>query len=206
MAAHTWGRGSRSVRKTVAGIAVRALLLLLVLVLATLTIGAIDAQAAGPPDVNGLYHGDDDYLSYMEYNTSEYGSKLYVYFDSPTVYVALVVDRSVNDNVFASKKDAGDYMESAGWNGKHTAGQLTNSEYAEFTLRCAEDPLSWTWLQGYGRLDSGVWVSDEEGSGDGTPPPSYDSSSSFAWNINTWNNTTSPTWDLHHHGTDIEKW
>jgi hypothetical protein len=97
-----------------------------VLVASALTLSSIfvltPAQpiAADPaPTVNGLFYGDGDNTIYTLLNTSYFGSKLYAYYDAPTttLYVALVVDRSVNDNVFGASHSgySGNYMSSAGW-------------------------------------------------------------------------------------------
>lgn len=44
--------------------------------------------AAGPvaaqPTVNGLFYGDGDSSQYVLWNTSYYGSGLYIYYDAPT--------------------------------------------------------------------------------------------------------------------------
>ncbi len=61
--------------------------------------------------------------------------------------------------------------------------------------------MEWNWQQGYAREDAGVWYSDEGGQGSGTPPPGYNSSSSFAWNINTYMaDYPSVAWDLYNGG------
>ena len=54
---------------------------------------------SGPPTVNGLFYGDGDDIYYTLLSTSYFGSKLYAYYDAPSnrLYVALVVDRSIND-------------------------------------------------------------------------------------------------------------
>lgn len=164
------------------------------------------AEAASPPDVNGLFYGDGDNNDYALYATSEYGSGLYVYFENPTIYVALVVNRDVNDNVFGNRL----YTQDAGWGPPRDAEQLVNSEYASFNLRCSTAPMEWTWQQGYARENAGVWYSDEGGQGSGTPPPGYNSSSSFAWNINTYlTDYPAIAWDLYNGngpGTDRGNW
>jgi hypothetical protein len=164
------------------------------------------AEAASPPDVNGLFYGDGDNNDYVLYGMSEYGSGLYIYFDNPIIYVALVVTRDVNDNVFGNRP----YTQNAGWGPPRGAGQLVNSEYASFVLKCTTAPMEWSWTQGYARQEAGVWYSDEGGQGSGTPPPGYDSSSSFAWNINTYMSSyPSVAWDLYNgngSGTAIGNW
>ena len=154
------------------------------------------------PTVNGLFHGDGDANRYVLYNTSVGGSKLWYTVAGNRLFVALVVDRSVNDNVFSSNRD---YTRDAGWNPPRDASKLINSEYARFTLAVGE--ASFEWNQGYGERVDGVWKSDHTtGAGSGTPPPGYISSSSFAWNINTYEANPSPAWNLYAGGSAINKW
>jgi len=154
------------------------------------------------PTVNGLFHGDGDANRYVLYNTSVGGSKLWYTVAGNRLFVALVVDRSVNDNVFSSNRD---YTRDAGWNPPRDASKLINSEYARFTLAVGE--ASFEWNQGYGERVDGVWKSDHTtGAGSGTPPPGYISSSSFAWNINTYLANPAPTWNLYANGTGMNDW
>ncbi len=169
--------------------------------------GPADHGESAPGSGSGSWSSNDqrsfprrrgDYQDYVLYATSEYGSGLYVFFENPTLYLALVVDRSVNDNVF--DRDGGtDYLDSAGWGKKkHPASKLTDSEYASFELYCiGADTKSWLWAQGYARLDDNTWISDELGAGFGTPPFSFESSSSFVWNMNSFAAATLPPWDLY---------
>lgn len=113
-------------------------MLLLAAVLVAAPWGGAFAQA---PTVNGLFYGDGDGAKYVEYATSVYGSKLYLYFDAPTatLYVALVVNTVVNDNVFGQPASPDkNYMASVGWgNGmgqQRGADALTDSEFAQFTF------------------------------------------------------------------------
>jgi len=155
-------------------------------------------EAASPPIVNGLFFGDGDNNDYALYATSEHGSGLYIYFDSPTIYVALVVDRSVNDNVCSPQSDPA-YTQNAGWSNHRTCKRATDSEYASFTLECTTSPNSWNWQQGYAQKVGGVWLSDETiASGAGTAPPGYDSSSSWVWNLTNYEaNYPAVPWDLY---------
>ena len=187
------------------------------------TAGIASAQA---PTVNGLFYGDGDNTRYVEWNTSYYGSKLYTYFDRPgtTLYVALVVDPFVNDNVFTDRPpDTAAYMSSVAWGGgagqQRDAATLTNSEFASFTFACDQTsgPM-WTWAQAYGCAPSpstGLWASRHNcGPGFGTPPPTYNSTSSFAWNINNYRTKYgtsappigSPPWNMYVYGTAAGNW
>ena len=57
-----------------------------------------------PPSVNGLFYGDGDDSRYNLYAENPGRSKLYYYLDGTTLYAALVLSSSVNDNVFGVKK------------------------------------------------------------------------------------------------------
>ncbi len=157
--------------------------------------------ALAQPTVNGLFYGDGDESNYVLYNTSIGGSKLWYTVSGNRLYVALVVDRSVNDNVFGNR----DYTQNAEWTPPHEAKRLVDSEYAEFTLTIGG--LTYTWRQGYGGKDNGVWISDETvAGGGGTPPPDYDSSSSFVWNISNYEDNPSPNWDMYVNGAAMNDW
>ena len=69
-------------------------------ILATLLL-LIPATATAVPTVDGLFYALGDDSEYVLWNTSLYGSGLYIYYDAAntTLYVALVVTRAVNDNV-----------------------------------------------------------------------------------------------------------
>jgi hypothetical protein len=198
-------RPRRAVRR---GISTFALLL-------CLSAGAALAQ----PTVNGLFYGDGDDAYYVHWATSELGSKLYVYLDVPTttLYVALVVDRSVNDNVFGASHSgfSGNYMSSAGWGGgggqQRSASALTNSEFASFEFACEENsPRNWAWQQGYACLQAGTWVSDSSCPTSAVLmtgyPPTLQTASSFVLNINTWNAQAVKPWNLHVFGTAQNVW
>ncbi len=169
-----------------------------------------DVEAAAPPVVNGLFYGDGDNNDYSLYGSSEYGSGLYIYFDSPNIYVALVVDRTVNDNVCSPQSNAA-YTQNAGWSNHRNCKRNTDSEFASFTLECTTSPNSWSWQQGYTANVGGTWVSDNtSGAGLGVAPPGYTSGSSMAWNFNNYiaNYPTNP-WDLYQGGgptANIQDW
>ncbi len=157
------------------------------------------------PKVNGIFHGDGDYERYVLIATSARGSRLYGYFDpeSSRYYIALVVNRSVNDNVVGP----GAYTSSAGWTPAHPFNKLVDSEFMGFTLSCGSQ--TWTWQQGYGaqpnslrNVTSPTWFSSHQaGAGSGTPPPGYVSSSSMVWNLNNHARGGSPSWDVSAGGT-----
>ncbi len=156
------------------------------------------------PTVNGLFYGDDDQSRYVLYNTSIGGSKLWYTVSGNRLYVALVVDRSVNDNVFSSKSNRA-YTTDAGWGPHRAAKRLTDSEFAQFTLTIGKTKFEWS--QGYAERVGGVWKSDHTtGAGSGTPPPGYASSSSFAWNINTYEANPAPAWNLYAGGSAMDDW
>ena len=174
------------------------------------------------PTVNGLYYGDGDVNRYPStpYAISNGGSKLYVTLQNGTLYVALVVDRSINDNVFdEGPGKATDYMTSAGWGSHRTAKRLTDSEFAEFTLTVGEggNEQSFVWQHGYAAAGNGSnnktvanWISDETVAGGlGTPPPGWQSASSLMWNMNNYatrlaNGTN--TWTMPGSDTDDNQW
>ncbi|HEX6201777.1 MAG TPA: hypothetical protein VF100_02165, partial [Thermoanaerobaculia bacterium] len=174
---------------------------------------------AAPPTVNGLFYGDGDDARYVHWATSLYGSDLYVYLDVPTttLYVALVVDRSVNDNVFGASHSGfpGNYMQSAGWGQgggqQRSAVALTNSEFASFEFACAfGSDNDWAWQQGYACQQGGTWVSDSSCSTSAVLindyPPTLQTASSFARNINTWTAAAVKPWDLHVFGSAVSQW
>ena len=106
-------------------------------------------------------------------------------------------------------------MSSAGWGAgggqQRGADVLTDSEFAEFNFACAVGSAKdWTWQQGYACQSGEVWVSDSScGTSSGGAngfPPSWQSASSFAWNINTYEVTATYPWDMYVFGTDISVW
>ncbi|HSL83950.1 MAG TPA: GEVED domain-containing protein, partial [Thermoanaerobaculia bacterium] len=181
--------------------------------LALLLCVSAGGAAAQPPTVNGWFYGDGDDSRYLPYSVSEYGSVLYSYLDVPNwrLYVALVVDHSVNDTVCSSTRA---YTSSAGWNPPRPCDRLTDSEFAEFTLECAPgSPNAWSWRQGFTCAQNTTnnphsdWVSDEScGASAGDWPPSIVSSSSWAANVNTYQSNPSPAWNLYANGTAVSGW
>jgi len=168
--------------------------------------GMMAGVQAGAPTTDGRFYGGGDNLRYPStpYAVSENGSKMYVTLVNNVLYVALVVDRSFNDNVF--DVSATDYMGTAGWTsgGNLTATRRIDSEYAEFNLIVGSgaNEQTFNWKQGYaGQSDQGqggsgtqynrsnqTWISDHTiNGGDGpSPPPGIVSASSFAWNMNNY--------------------
>ncbi len=184
-----------------------------VLVLTAIAV-PVNAQT-NPPTVNGQFYGDGDDAKYIEFATSYLGSKLNVYFDAPgaTLYVALVVNPEVNDNVFGQPASPDtNYMTSVGWGGgegqQRSAAKLTDSEFAEFTFACAPGSTSeWTWGIGYACLSGSTWVSDMTcGSSYGAPPPGLVSATSFAWNMNTYEAAGTKLWNRDVRGSGIADW
>ena len=185
-----------------------------------LVAGLLAPAAAAQPTVNGLFYGDGDSNRYTYWAESYYGSDLYIYLDVPsaTLYVALVVDRSVNDNVFGADDFAGftgDYMQTAGWGkGKgqqRAASKLVDSEFASFQFACAPgSPQEWAWQMGYACLQSGTWVSDSTCGASAILtngyPPSLNSASSFAINMNTYNAASPKPWNRDVFGSTQASW
>ena len=187
--------------------------------------GLMGAPAAGKatPEVNGLFYGDGDYLLYSPIAIVPSGTTLYAYLDehpdgTRTLYVALVVSRAVNDNVF-DIKDVEPYMSSAGWTNHRAFKRLTDSEFMGFRMRGHDietgQDISWEWEQCYAIQINPTtgndknqkdwvntdpnWVSDHaHGAGSGTPPPGYVSSSSLVWNMKNY--------ALNYLDPDIPKW
>lgn len=158
------------------------------------------------PTVNGLFYGDgdvDEYAFLQNDTTGGSRGKLYVAQEGSTVYLALVVDETVNDNVCGTKSgqppNDSDYMASANWSAVHTCERLIGSDHLEIGVQCGPD---YDWFQDLvyaadGADDSAdprneTWLSDENGP-DGSItalPPDLTSASSTQWNLN---NTT---WDM----------
>ena len=184
------------------------------LALAWALLAGAGSVSATPPTVNGLFYGDGDDARYVEYATSYLGSKLYISYDAATatLYTALVVSPSVNDNVFGSPDGGTTYMSSVGWGGGHGqqrgADKLTDSEFAQFTFACAPgSPNTWTWSQGYACQSGSTWVADMTcPTSTGTAPPGYVSASSFARNINVWEAAATKPWDRDVQGTRLRDW
>ena len=161
---------------------------------------------ATAPTVNGQFYGDGDDGRYNEISAAPNGrGTLYQYLDGTTLYVAVVVDASVNDNVFGDKSIADDqsYVGSVNWN-HHSSKDLINSDKMQFKLTCGSS--IWEWAQDYvydsdGDSDPAEadWLSGIDGKDgsiiSGGTPPIIASASSMQWNMN---NTT---WDVTLGGT-----
>ena len=171
----------------------------------------VAANGGGTPTVNGLFYGDGDESNYYFLGEDPGRGTLYYNRLGNTLYLAVVVSNTVNDNVFGKIK--GDvpldiaYVQSAGWSGsgnKHQAKHLINSDNVELKLQCVGGD-SWTWKQDYlydaddnenpGEAD---WLSDPAGTdGDTTwdnAPPGLVSRSSLQWNLN--NAVANNMWDV----------
>ncbi|MBN1424461.1 hypothetical protein JXA88_07885 [Candidatus Fermentibacteria bacterium] len=175
-------------------------------------------SVAGVPTVNGLFFGDGDQYNYHFVGSASNGrGDLYYYLDQDTLYLAVVVDEAVNDNVFGQRlpgqAEADEtYFESAGWmiGAGHQAEDLIGSDHLEFGVSCGG--LSWDWFQDYLYTNdtpvtpSAAWLSDPFGpDGAGIPPPGLImSASSIQWSLlnTTWDVTLGGTRD----STDTDGW
>ncbi len=195
-----------------------------VLLLGGMVFGLAAPAWAQAPVVNGQFYGDGDNNRYPStpYATSANGSKLYVTLVNGTLYVALVVDRSFNDNVFDSQNGSA-YLDSAGWGSGNnkTAERRMDSEFAEFELTIGADgdpnQQTFVWQQGYAGQPDGNhdrttsnYISDTTVSGGaGTPPPNVDSASSMMWNLNNYADRLSAgtnTWTMPGTDTNAGTW
>ena len=187
---------------------------LAILVLAL--VGFSGTVFADPPTVNGLFYGDGDDAKYVHYATSYLGSRLYIYYDAPTatLYSALVVNTSVNDSVFGKPDGGKTYMASVGW-GNGGGQQRGAHKLVEFRV-CSSSPLRARReapVNGPGIRDMRA-CPEAPGSptcrarpGSGAAPPGYDSATSFAWNINTYEATPDPKpWNRDVQGTQLKDW
>ena len=176
----------------------RPIRVILVTCVAAALLMVVPATAyATPPTVNGLFYGDGDHSRYFFLTRDTAGrADVYYYLAGNALYLLVLVDDSVNDNVFGwSKKHDPDraYVESAGWGQEHSAEKLIGSDHLGIRLSCGSN--SWSWYQDYAynlvdqndptRTD---WRSDPYGpdaAGGGSPPPGLISSaSSLQWNLN----------------------
>ena len=178
------------------------------------------ATAFAQPIVNGLFYGDGDDAVYSPYAASNFGSVLYNYYDvgTNTMYVALVVNHAVNDNVCSPKANK-DYTGSAvpPWNQHRSCKRRSDSEFASWTLECAPgSPRSWSWQQALGCAQTAgppqsTWVSDST-CGPSSPaadwPPGVEATSTTSWvtNINTYQAAAPATraWNLYAFGNDLD--
>jgi hypothetical protein len=163
-----------------------SILSLLAMVLAFVPAGSVHADAPPPPPtVNGLFYLDGDVNNYYYLGESGTRGTLYYRLQGGTLYVAVVVSHTVNDNVFGMKGTDGAYLLSADWTAVHTANRLIGSDHLELSLECGA--YSWDWFQDYVYDDGmGGWLSDPYGpDGNGTPPPwPMETASSGQWNLN----------------------
>ena len=119
---------------------------LVILSMATL----VSANGGGVPIVDGLYTGDE--ANYTVLGSADGGrGTLYYNRDGSTLYLAVVVSNTVNDNVFGDTKDTGDetYLQSAGWSGngnQHRGDALIQSDNVELKLQCGDN--TYEWIQG----------------------------------------------------------
>lgn len=152
-----------------------------------------------PPITNGLFYGDGDHERYaLLYNDVGRG-KMYYYVDANKMYLAFVLDPSLNDNVVGDGSMTG-YMESVDWLTDHNFGKLEGSDrLIEISFACG-GTTSYIWDQDYlwggdgndpNLLD---WlpngINNVGDNGGNTPPPGYIVASSMAWNMNNTN------WDV----------
>lgn len=177
-----------------------------------LSLATLEAANPGTPTVNGLFYGDGDKDNYKLLGSADAGrGSLYFKRVDDTLYLAVVVSNTVNDNVFGDTGDTDDklYLKSAGWKGvgnQHHTEALINSDNTELKLQCGND--TYEWIQGYlydadGDKDphEADWLSDPlDGSGGGAywPTVLISSASSLQWNLNnaaTYSNTTW-AWDV----------
>ncbi len=155
--------------------------------------------AQSVPTVNGLFYGDGDAANYQTLGVSEAGrGTLYYNLDGDTLYIAMVVDQSVNDNVFGWRDHDTAYLQSAGWalpggGHNHKWKDLKNSDHIQLNLSCGNNDI--TWKQDYlYDLDNDKepleadWVSDpynHDGNDDQLPAGFVlASASSLSWDMN----------------------
>ncbi len=195
----------------------RILSIALLVTLALVALPRPDAQATTAPTVNGLLYGDGDMANYDLFARSiplepngRWRGNMYLRLIGGTLYVAVVEDRTVNDNVFGNNSAPRSVRTrmSAGWDGQRAADKLIGSDHMEFNLSCGAN--SWTWKQDYVYDADGDknpaeadWLSDPDGGdGGGTPPPHLVASgSSFQWDLNNYASGGSPRWDVTLGGT-----
>jgi len=201
------------------------------MILIFLTVGIVQFLNA-EPQLNGLFYGDGDSSEYyflatalLNPNNAAEGNnstdpnaagargRIYYYMGAQYLYIAIVVDVSVNDNVIIRKSVPSDvaYQESVGWshNPTHTGKTLEKSDHIELSLNSGTQ--NWTWFQDLlydfdGNLSSieEDWLSDYSGTdGSGTPPSGIESMSSSAWNLN---NTFDVTVGDNSNISNYDKW
>jgi len=183
-------------------------------VLVTLLILSFPIIAQTVPTVNGLFYGDGDESNYQTLGVSDAGrGTLYYNLDGDTLYIAMVVDQSVNDNVFGWRNHDTAYMQSAGWalpggGHNHKWKDLKNSDHIQLNLSCGNTDI--TWKQDYlYDLDNDKepleadWVSDPYNhDGDDSQLPAgfvLASASSLSWDMNYAANNNG--WDITQNGS-----
>lgn len=208
--------------RTLAMLKAAALALLLSL---TLLAGQAAAQEpatpSAAPTVDGLFYGPAGYPdsnNYIFLSSNPGRGDIHYYLDGTTLYVAVVVQRSANDNVFAITSGGGadqSYVISAGWSGggaNHRFSALTGSDHMELELSCDNGAIDESWIHGYvydADNDSNPaeadWLSGPGDNSQGGPPPTdvtlIATASSLMWNLNNYASGGSPGWDITLGGT-----
>ncbi len=182
--------------------------LFLVIALTVIVISAVSAGEGGVPTVNGLFYGDGDVDRYVYLAESPGRAKLYYYLDdSNEFFVAGVIDRAVNDNVFGDTSDPTDqlYVQSAGWDGdfdEHNFEALYLSDSMTFRLICEGGGYSNQFRQGFlydadgdGDPNEADWLSSPADPGQNSPLALL-TASSMMWNMNNFAGGGSPSWDV----------
>ena len=163
---------------------IRNLLILTVMMICT------TAVFAANPTVDGRYWGDGDNANYLFLRRADYNrGDVYYKIDGTTMYLLILVDGSVNDNVFGQHPADKDYVLATGWN-RHIGEALIGSDHLELSV--AGGGLSYDWFIDYAYdadndsdPSESDWIADHLGpDGAGTPPPSFVCASSFVWNMN----------------------
>ena len=206
-----------------AGAALAGAVCLLGVLSTQLARGSSDLFPNPLPDVNGLFYGDGDYLDYsFLYGATSANAAIYHRVDGSTLYLAVVVSRAFNDNVYVPQGGDRDYVGAAGWgpesDPEHWNFHLTASDRLTIELRCGTN--TWEWVQDYAYPDGDTYKSDYV-----TPPGAegrdYDgqvvagnvqdlvigSSSSMVWNLNnsTYADRTSRSPDINANSTPTDE-
>ncbi len=168
--------------------------------LVILTMATMVMASSGTPTVNGLFYGDGDQYNYNFLGEDLGRGKLYYKRVGDTLYLAMVVSQTVNDNVFGWSQQQGDpdryYVGTANWV-HHQAENLIKSDHVELTLQCGS--MSWNWRQDYVYDSDGDsdpresdWLSGPDGpdGNNANPPPGLVSASSLQYNLNN------SSWDV----------
>ena len=145
------------------------------------------------PQVDGLFYMTGEDAIYTKIAEADGGrGEVWFYQDGDMLYFAVIVDPSVNDNVFDDKTATSGYVESVGWGdiiGHHQASDLIKSDNSEFIFWC--EGYSCQWMQGLVYDDNGTWKSGvgDDSFGYGPGPDGLETASSTAWNFenSAWN-------------------